>query len=485
MSLKLITTSLILMAAPLCFAGNYLSIMGGGGEPQGDTTIFDEQIPDMGRFVTSSDWQTTLTFNGGHATTESKLQSAFAAKNVSNTPFTEDVFKKQLNDYEEQIKSGKIKSGDQIMLIISTHGAEKTSTEKTHQISVKGGTIQDFNTGAGSKTTSLDKLEQLSALAEKHNIKLAIVDLSCHSGNSLPLRNKNTCVITTTGPKHYGYAGVSSFSNKFLANLKQGSNLEDIFLKTRENFNDRSFPMISTPVGLEINDELYDPLTPYHYNYDPKHDKYSSYILSQVKLGVACEAPNQFQELLDLISDTEEIKNVSRNARYKTREGRKFKELLEEYYQLMSQQRDALSRMNLPDMKVEEKFCHTYKISEYSQTEACQTYTIERLLSLNVDWYRNHNNKKIAESKVENNKKFYEASNIILDKIIARREELKQQYPDIQRQENFFKEQEDLQKRTTALANRISDASAKLYYSMYKQKSASDNKPNPCKDFVL
>ena len=211
------------------FAGDkYFSFIGGGGEPDGETTIFDPEIPFVGDYVKKSrPKHVNISFNGGHGSTEKKLEESFGDKNNS---FTMESFHQIIQSYADQIRSGEIKSGDQVVVYLSTHGARKKDSENTHHIAFAGSDgTSDLVTLEGANTASLDELKVLSELALKHDVKLGIIDDSCHSGNSLALANKNTCVVSSSGPDLFGFA-----STAFSKNLKKGRSLEDYFLKARE-----------------------------------------------------------------------------------------------------------------------------------------------------------------------------------------------------------------------------------------------------------
>ena len=143
-------------------------------------------------------------------------------------------------------------------MFINSHGGE--SSGKTHNISTAGSAMTNMNSLNDTSSVSLDALEALTKVAKDNNIKLAIVDGSCHAGNSLSLANTNTCVIAASGPKHYAY---SNFADIFAAQMKKGKNLEDVFFETKAQTQGGGFPMISTPEGVEVQDELYPYLTPY------------------------------------------------------------------------------------------------------------------------------------------------------------------------------------------------------------------------------
>src|SRR5690606_31490044 len=112
--------------------------------------------------------------------------------------------------------------------------AEPTPSSRTHQISA-GGRATNLLSLAGGSRVNLDRLENLARMAQEKNIKLAILDFSCHSGASLSLANSSTCVIAATGPHSFAYGGASSatFSNAFVNRMAPGKNLEEIYLEAR------------------------------------------------------------------------------------------------------------------------------------------------------------------------------------------------------------------------------------------------------------
>lgn len=57
------------LSAP-ALATNELYVMGAGGEPEGPTTIFDNSMRNIVVLARAPGWQSTVSFNGGHATTE-------------------------------------------------------------------------------------------------------------------------------------------------------------------------------------------------------------------------------------------------------------------------------------------------------------------------------------------------------------------------------------------------------------------------------
>lgn len=206
MNLIKIFTLLFLTLNAYAETGHML-IIGGGGEPNKETTIFDMNLEKVASFQEKSGYKTTISFNGGHVDTEKIVNSNFKGEVSNRGAFTGENYDQIISETIKKLENGQIPANDKILLYINTHGAEKESNELTHKISVTGGNVQNFNTLAGSKTVSLDRLKELADLAERKNVKLGILDMSCHSGSSMALANSKTCVISAAGPNHYGIIG--------------------------------------------------------------------------------------------------------------------------------------------------------------------------------------------------------------------------------------------------------------------------------------
>lgn len=359
-------------------AENHLLLIGGGGEPVRDYTIFDSGIENFGKNLKGADWKYEVSFNGGHAKTEAILRERFTSPIKPTTNFSAKAYENLLKDYKEKILSGKIKNGDQLMIVIDSHGAEQSKNTKTHKISGSGA-AQDLDNLSGSELVNLDNLEEIVKLTNERGIKLGIVDLSCHSGNTLALKNANTpntCIITATGPVHYGYAGPTTFIDKFLLNLKPGKNLEDVFLQARTDSTDASYPMISTPVGEEIVADVYKNITPYLYYYEEKHDKMTPYVMANSTPMLMCQREEQFKKL---ISQIERLQATLK----KSPDLDTLKNLITEYKAAQDSVVKAAAALEKIELTTKENF-EAYKTKgqiRFFKTE----YTWEELLTLDVD----------------------------------------------------------------------------------------------------
>ena len=135
---------LILSTSPLR-AENHMLVIGGGGEPVRDFTIFDTGIEHLGKNLQKSNWKYEVSYNGGHSKTEEILRKEFPSPNKQTTDFTAQKYEHLIRDYKNKILSGQIKSGDQLMIVVNSHGASKINGIKTHAISAKGAPATDLN----------------------------------------------------------------------------------------------------------------------------------------------------------------------------------------------------------------------------------------------------------------------------------------------------------------------------------------------------
>ncbi|MBY0518237.1 MAG: hypothetical protein K2P81_15110 [Bacteriovoracaceae bacterium] len=457
---------------------NYMMMIGGGGEPKDiETTIFDNDLKETTRFIKQTpSWNTEISFNGGHSKTEEILKTL----PQPSTPFTMASFNALVKSYEDKIKFGQIKAGDQLMIHINTHGAQGGQPYKTHLVSTAEGALENYDT-LGGHTVSLDNLQNLAKLAEQKGIKLAVIDLSCHSGSIIPLANSKTCVITGTGPNHYGYGGGgTTFSGVFNSKLKKGKSLEDVFLDARSDYKDTSFPMISSPQGISVQNKLYDPLTPYLYNFDPKHDKLTPYLLTEVADAAnLCRPFSQLESIEKLIAPLMDVAEISQS------EIENFREQVQSYYEYLEKIRSDMREVGFDRAKERIEFCGEVKANPSQgipKARECMWYSVENLMSLNFDniiaTFTKNANENTGKERAE-----YLARVKFLEKAIIKRDELKAQYPKMSQMQDFWKSYPDHQRTTYEMAYKISRAQQKVYEAMYKTSTAQG--PNPCKDFVL
>ena len=448
----------LLLIAQQSFAdGRHLLYFGGGGDPtESKSTIFDDGLRGMGSYLNANPWQSEIRFNGGHTETEKIIDQQFTKSN-SKGPFTADTFNKMIEDYKNKISSGEIKPGEQLLVMIDSHGAQALSDEKTHQIAVgTSATPLDKDGLTNTTTVCIDSLQTLSSLAKEKGIKLAIVDMSCHSGSSLSLANSNTCVISSTGPNHYGY---NTFSEGFIANMKKGKNLEEVFLKTRLGSDNPSFPMISTPAGLALNQSLYEPISPYlHY-------------------GKLNEEINCTQSHDPLVMLTDQIHQLSTTLNDQRLDKSTLTQLAKKYADTQKKSAELIQSWNLQNLKNSENLnCQgDYKDLRYTWGE----------IVLSMKSFPSVLNRLNNDAKNAKNPKDSQEIQDHLDcfqKVVKKGKDLQLSHPELFSYADRIASQEQ---EMFAMATAIAVAENKLYQTSYEDLSKKDHTPNPCKDFKL
>lgn len=464
----------------MTYAENHMLVIGGGGEPQRDFTIFDTGMDTLGDNLGKANWKYQVSFNGGHAKTEDILRRKYTRPSAPTSNFTVDQYLALLKDYKAKILSGKIKAGDQLMIIIDSHGASNSTGMKTHLISATGGAAADLDNLSGSRLVSLDLLDEIVQLTNQRGIKLGIVDLSCHSGNTMGLKKNapNTCIITATGPTHYGFAGPTAFTDKFLSNLTPGTNLEEAFLKGRMQSTDASYPMISTDAGDEIVRDVYQSITPYLYYYSPKTDKMTGYVIDTVNKNLICRREENFDRLMSQINQLSSVVKSKKN----NFNADELKRLLTEYKKAQDKVIKGSMAMGGENLSRKESFKLPPNVKSVNDFKL--DYTWKELLELDVDKriaeyekYRNFSdsaaNKAINQSVID----FLKTVNQKKQSIIA-------QYP---KMKNFTEDTRNLVKQmenTRALADQIAVQERPFYEELYRRKQSSQAN-NPCAQIVF
>lgn len=486
---KCLTAGLVYLSLSVGFAAEKeMLILGGGGEPAGLTTNFDNHAFILSQFLNSkkNDWNASYSFNGGHAQTEKFLETKMAGR-TSLGSFTEENFNRTLEAYEQKILNGELKSGDQLMIVIDTHGAVPQPGEKTHSIAFANGAAVNLKTLNGAKTFSMDNLEELVALASKNGVKLALIDLSCFSGNTLKIAAPNTCVISSTGEKQYGYMEVrknpeekasdTTFGGRFLQGLKKGQNLEDVFLKARAATNSSpDFPMISTDTGKMIKDLIYELVTPYLlYNEGSSAEFSEAYDLKDFALAL-CKTKNQYDEIKKRLDDIATLASIPQKLLNTT----KLKNALDEYRQYQLMYEKALASTQSSSQEVKDIIARDYpdKAKLFAHEDGLSIISVDRSSALK------HHKKWVEEAKDDWNKKFYQK---LYDEMLERDRISKEVSAKLSEQAKFnIKKFDTIFKhsyKTRELADKVSAETRSLYDKLYRAQKS--NSSNPCKDFIL
>lgn len=465
-------------------------IFGGGGEPAGEKTIFDGDLKLFANFVNKSDWENTISFNGGHSKTEEIINSTMSkARNVGD--FNEVNYNKMIDEMIQKIESGELAQGDQLMINIDTHGAKRGKNELTHSIAVSRSTATDLRTLSGSRTVNLDRMEKLAALAADKGVKLAIIDVSCFSGNLLNIKNDKTCMISATGRDQYGYAGTMqvmffnmkfTFSGKFVDQFKKGRNLEEMFLKARLAADyTPDYPMISTPEGAEVDAKIYKMISPYlNYNEKTTNDFSKQYSKSpEVFEEQVCKINKNHNDIKNFLKDFENVTHVTDEINKN-----EFTEL-----------RKALEDYRNYQLKYEESLRNTFTVIQEIKDilnrdfpnqakELLETYNPTDLLLVDFD-----STLKAYQELYDNAPAGYSKNlwNKILTNVKKQKEAVEHLRaalsPEAKSKLDAHKEVYSKSDVTKGLANKIATETKKVYATLYKQVKKSES--NPCRDFVL
>lgn len=485
---KISTSLLCLFFSTSVFSSDHLMVIGAGGEGEKPDTIFDGAIKNIGDYVKRTPGiKVDVALNGGHSTTEALINESFSNAST-RSGFLESDYTRLIESYKLKLKNNEMVAGDQLMIYVDSHGAEKENNFKTHRIATSGGRASNLNTLDGASVVDLDQLEVLKKLAKEKGVKLAIIDGSCHSGNTLALADDNTCVISSTGPNHYGYG---TFSQNFAAAMQKGKNLEEIFLEARAIDDTPGLPMISTHAGQGVDSILYDKITPYLYHFDDKNDKLTPYLKENRDDYQQCMADESFNSLMKTIDSIEKLNTSSRKIFWWTYSVKeldlsRLKELIGNYkksHDLVNSKTRELATERL-DKK------ETIKASVSSgawRTSTEKDYTWRELMTSDYNSLISNLQERINNETNGDKITSYKLTMSLYTQAKAKKEELLRAQPDLA----MIKEKEDdIKKLVTSnywTSREIALEERKLYSALYKnsQKEQAPTKANPCRDFKI
>lgn len=204
-------------------------LLGGGGDPAGPSTSFDQTLAPIARALDAGGYESSAAFDGGHVRTDEVLRDEFK----DAAPFTAAVTEAKIDQLERDLRAGRIK---QLMVIVNSHGALDKPAGAVHVVEGKD---QPFDLGA---------LKRLQTAARIGGGRLAILDHSCYSGQTQALASPETCVISAGSDQTVSYIG---FVETLFGELKPGQSLESAFLSARRKSDGPTWPQIGTPAGAK------------------------------------------------------------------------------------------------------------------------------------------------------------------------------------------------------------------------------------------
>ncbi len=462
--------------------------LGGGGEPNGETTIFDNDVKVISGFINSPGWETTVSFNGGHKKTEEIIKTKLPKVNNAG-PFIEANYNKLIKEMTDKINNGTLADGDQLMISIDTHGGKK-GKENTHKISLTGSEATNLNTLAGAKTVDLDKLQALIDLAAAKGVKLAVIDMSCFSGNLLNLKTNNACLISATGKDQYGWAGTidlsvfsitSTFSGKFFDLLKKGRNLEDIFLGARTKGWTPDFPMISTEEGQAVEALLYHLMVPY-LNFN---DKYGAnldtfyYTNNKEKFEQqVCELDHNHKGLQVILDQFQHLSRVSNEAGQNEFDA--LKKALDTYRNYQKEYEESLRGKLEADQEIK-----SILIRDYAKDKKLwEDYVPTSFLITDFEGGIKRTQQLYDEATNAYVKKMWKDSLESMKRQIQIVSDVKTKLSQVTK--NNIKRRDDVYAksgRTKGMATNVAAEAKKVYDVLYRNNKKSAT--NPCRDFIL
>lgn len=470
------------------FAKDTILFIGGGGEPlDANETQFDNTLEAMGEFQSENrdSYAATVSFNGGHSKTEKIINKYFVSSEIVPN-FTAANYNKVIEDTIKKLSSNppQIRAGEKILIFIDSHGTEKQG-EKTHSIAVARSAMTNLNSG-GTEVVNLDRLKALTDLAEKKNVKMGIIDGSCHSGNSLLLANSKTCVITGSGPDHYSYA---DFTKYYAQKMQKGKNLEDLFHEAREANGGKGFPMISSPAGIAAQEELYPYLTPYMYYHDEygglSLDKLDTYLKATNSAELVCVRNRDYVKMGALIKLIENLSKVEKASGGKSVNLSGLEKRLAEYKQTQDEYLKRLHQLDLSKMNKKEiiktDFYNTDK-NGYTHLELLRN-DFDFLIKNKEELLRDPSTSELKRKQAINLIEYYKAAKVTRDRVIR-------ENPQYAEQDKVIASLKNNNDVGYNVATRIMKEAHEAYSALYNIRESEmvrqgKTPPNPCKDFVL
>lgn len=479
--------------ASVCFllcanaqGADQLYYLGGGGEGMKTSTIFDYNISNVQNITSSHKLDYQISFNGGHKDTEDKLKTYFPSNKVTN--FTEKNFNDRLKEIERKLSRGEIKPTEKLLLIIDSHGAE-SNKELTHSISLANNKqVRNLDNLNGSDSVSLDRLKKIADLAEAKGVKLGIVDFSCHSGSTLNLAktlSHNICVISSTGPRHYGYAGNGVFADLFMKELaKPHMNLETAFLRARRSSIDAGYPMISTPVHKMIANQFYGDLTNLlYYERLNREGKLVSHIKNKDIDCIDC-SPMKLSAMAQLKFKISKLKIqgilehvVADNLIAEIEKYNAFQQNLVTQY----------NKLNIPKLNNKETFSFPEINPDTKKPYINQQLTWYEILNSNEEKTNKAINKLIKQQQAAKTpsatlETFIKVSKKFRDSVAQKKAEILRKYPDILNASEKFNQLAEKNNESYKMVVSIAQNEKKLYDSLYSNQTV---RPNACNQFIL
>lgn len=407
-------------------AENHLVYFGGGVSQDSEDAIFDKSLKDTLAYARERNLKADFFYS------RKSPQGITSAEKAQLKEFSPQSFEDKINDLVTEIKKpeGKIKSGEQVLVYLDTHGY-----------------IEDgkFLVSANGKLVDVEILRGLIDAAEKKSVKLGIIGATCFSGSLMKYRTPNTCIITASQPDKIGFYG----DPLSLANAVKADNLETLYLqKRRENIKGPSQPMISTEAGIFVDDLL----TPLKREIADEND------LANLSYSPVCT--NNESTVMALEAQLKSIKITTNGLflRETSDAYPKIKEKIAEFNEIQTQMISYIIAQR-------KKVC-TADLHEQNKTqldnEVCADVQV-------IDMYANDTPRYMKEKGEK-----------YVNSVLKLKES--KDYKDFKRLEMIYSKQ---MKKLKSISKEIARYERQIYDQAYKKASDNSTAANPCRAFKL
>jgi hypothetical protein len=238
--------------------------------------------------------------------------------------------------------------------------------------------------------------------------------------------------------------------------------------------------MISSPVGMKLQDDLYSLITPFLYSYDDSHDKLKEYLEKEVMDNKCAQAEESFNKIIALSQEMQETLNGKKS------DFTKFRQDLTDYFQYQNKIRNDLVSMNLPAFSTKEKVCSDFKNGN-TKYNTCMEYTVKEILSMNFDAeIKRFQDMKSKAGPNDSGIAWMDYTMSNYEKMKLKKAELLSAHPEYERYQNYYKNEiPKFQQESWSRALKVSKSLQNVYSKSYKALAKDNHEPNPCKDFVL
>ncbi len=267
--MRKIVVSFLFFFAVCSSAEDQLLVLGADPLQVGPFTPFDQQLELMvKKSKKTKNLHSSFLFTQGHKVTDDILKNA-PTKNLTKETLSEEL--SQLTKRMQQMKEG-----ETVSVVILAHGqrASASRAKLTHDISAHK---DEQHLHEENGYISLDFLKDLAEVAAQKKLKMAIVDGSCYSGETLKIAQipglEKTCIISASSDHGTSNARVTL---QLIKGLVQGPNLQSGYLQGRKASTEAlrylsgvtvstapAFPQISDSIGTFLSKEFFPKLFRY------------------------------------------------------------------------------------------------------------------------------------------------------------------------------------------------------------------------------